>query len=195
MKRTATILLTAALAIGPLAACGSSGDDASSTTAAETTATTAASNETTATTAAEAAGPGAGGPGGGIDVDSVATVEALDELIQEAYGDGSLDLHRGHQPVQDVLDAVLVISHEELHVYMEEQNLNLAAVATEVGVEPQELIDALVAAWSPAIDNVLAAGAITEDQAADYLTALEEAFTYRVNWDGEEATPTFAGLA
>jgi hypothetical protein len=28
-----------------------------------------------------------------------------------------------------------------------------------------------------------------------YEAALTEAFTFRVNWDGEQATPTFDGLA
>lgn len=144
--------------------------------------------------------PPTGGPGGsdgpgGVDVSSVSTEAELIALIQEAYGDGSLDLHRGHQPVQDVLNEVLTISHEELHVYMEEQRMNLAAVATEIGVDPQTLIDALVEAWSPAIDNALATGSITETEAAEYLADLEEAFVFRVTWDGVTAEPTYTGLS
>ena len=42
---------------------------------------------------------------------------------------------------------------------------------------------------------MLAAGEITEAEAEQYRAALEEAFTFRVTWDGEEATPTFAGLS
>ncbi|WP_324273756.1 hypothetical protein [Blastococcus brunescens] len=122
------------------------------------------------------------------------TTEAeLIALIQEAYGDGSLDLHRGHQPVQDVLDEVLGISHDELHVRMQEQDL--ATVATDIGVDPQTLIDALVEYWSPAIDTVLATGEITETEGGQYREALEEAFEFRVTWDGQEAMPTFAGLS
>ena len=96
--------------------------------------------------------------------------------------------------MQDVLDEVLAISHEELHVRMEDGQ-NLAAVAEDLGIDPQTLIDALVESWSPAIDNLLAAGTITEDQADQYREALEEAFTFRVTWDGEEAMPTFSGLS
>jgi hypothetical protein len=77
---------------------------------------------------------------------------------------------------------------------MEEQGQNLAAVADDIGVDPQTLIDALVESWSPAIDNVLASGEITEEEAEQYREALEEAFTFRVTWDGEEAMPTFSGL-
>jgi hypothetical protein len=133
------------------------------------------------------------GPGAGVDVSSVDTEAELVALIQEAYGDASLDLHRGHQPVQDVLDEVLTISHDELHVRMN-AGQNLAAVATDLGIDPQTLIDALVQSWSPAIDNALAAGAITEEEAAAYEEALTEAFTFRVNWDGEAETPAFSGL-
>jgi uncharacterized protein YidB (DUF937 family) len=133
-----------------------------------------------------------GGPGG-VDVSSVTTEEQLVELVQEAYGDAGLGLHRGHEPVQDVLDEVLAISHDELHVRMD-SGQNLATVAEDIGVDPQELVDALVESWSPAIDAVLASGEITEEEAEQYRAALEEAFSFRVNWDGEEATPTFSGL-
>ena len=122
------------------------------------------------------------------------TTEAeLVALVQDAYGDGSLDLHRGHQPVQDVLDEVLAISHDELHVRMEEQGQNLAAVAEDLGIDPQVLVDALVDSRAAAVDAVLAAGGITEAEAEQYRAALAEAFTYRVTWDGQEATPTFSG--
>ena len=131
---------------------------------------------------------------GGVDVSSVSTEEELVALVQDAYGDGGLDLHRGHQPVQDVLDEVLGISHEELHVRMEEPGQNLAAVAEDLGIDPQTLIDAMVASWSPAIDNLLAAGAITEAEAEQIPGGAEEAFTFRVTWDGEAAIPTFSGL-
>ena len=77
---------------------------------------------------------------------------------------------------------------------MEEQGQNLAAVAEDLGIDPQTLIDALVESRSAAIDNLLTAGTITEDEADGYLAALESAFTFRVTWDGEEAMPTFSGL-
>lgn len=215
-------LVATALSLGLLAACG--GTDASETAVASTDTDTTVVDEATATdteaatgdttndeteaaateaettetaTSTDSGGPGGrgGGPGGAVDVASVSTEEELIALVQEAYGDGALDLHRGHQPVQDVLNAVLAISHEELHVYMEEQDMNLAAVATAIGVDPQTLIDALVEAWSPAIDNVVASGAITDDEAAQYLDDLEAAFTFRVTWDGVEAEPTYTGIA
>ena len=69
------------------------------------------------------------------------------------------------------------------------------AVAEDVGVDPQALVDALVESRASAVDAVLAAGEITEAEAEQYRAALEEAFTFRVTWDGQEATPTFTGPA
>ncbi|MGY1723583.1 hypothetical protein [Blastococcus sp. SYSU DS0533] len=189
-KTIAALLLTAVLPVA--AACGATTDDAA---AAGTSSTTATSGTTTDGRGFAQGGPGGGGGPGAVDVGSVTTEAELVALVQEAYGDGSLDLHRGHQPVQDVLDEVLAISHDELHVRMEEQEQNLAAVATDIGVDPQTLVDALVEAWSPAIDAVVAAGEITEAEAEGYRAALEEAFAFRVTWDGEESMPTFSGLA
>jgi hypothetical protein len=157
----------------------------------DTTDTTAAATSTSSTAAGAPAG---GGPGGGTDVSSVDTEAELITLVQEAYGDPSLDRHRGHRPVEDVLNEVLTISHEELHVRME-AGQNLAAVATELGIDPQTLIDALVESWGTAIDAVLAAGEITEAEAEQYRQALEDSFTFRVTWNGEDATPTFTGLS
>ncbi len=59
----------------------------------------------------------------------------------------------------------------------EDAGANLAAVATDLGIDPQTLIGALVASWSPAIDTVLATGALTEAEAEQYRAALKEAFT------------------
>lgn len=108
---------------------------------------------------------GEGGPGGSVDPSSVTTEEELVALIDDAYGDDRLDLHRGHQPVESVLNET----------------------------SPQTLIDALVDSWSPAIGKLLEDGTITEAEAAEYEAALEDAFTFRT-WDGEEDTPTFSGL-
>ena len=176
----AVLSTTAACSADALASSGSS-------------TTTTSSSQTADTGAAAGNGAMAGGPNA-VDVSSVSTEEELVALIQEAYGDAGLGLHRGHEPVQDVLTEVLTISHEELHVRMEEQGQNLAAVATDLGIDPQTLIDAMVEAWSPAIDTLLADGTITQEEADAYRAALEEAFTFRVTWDGETATPTFSGL-
>ena len=182
--RKAVAMFSAAAALTLTAACGAAATDTA------TSAVTSAS--TSASTAAPAGARGQGGPGG-VDL-AVSTEEELVTVVQEAYGDGGLDLHRGHQPVQTVLDEVLGISHDELHVRMEEQSQNLSAVATDLGIDPQTLIDAMVDSWAPAIDSALAAGAITQDEAAQYRSALEDAFTFRVTWDRQAAMPAFTGV-
>lgn len=186
-KAIASALLLSVVSV--TAACGTGAATSSQSSR------TSTSGSTTDTGSDRGTVPGGGGPGGGTDASSVSTEAELVALIQEAYGDGGLDLHRGHQPVQDVLDEVLSISHDELHVRMEEAGQNLAAVAEDISVDPQTLVDALVESWGAAIDDVLASGEITADEAEQYRAALTEAFEFRVAWDGKEATPTFAGLA
>ena len=188
--------LSLLVAIPTFAACGADATTSTgTTTSGSSTAVDTDTGTDTDTAESSAIGDGdAGGPGSSVDPSSVTTERELVALIQDAYGDGGLGLHRGHQPVEDILDEVLAISHDELHVRMEEQGQNLAAVAEDIGVDPQTLIDALVASRSSAIDNLLEAGTITQEEADAYLDALEAAFTFRVTWDGEEETPAFSGL-
>lgn len=185
--RTSAAALAAFTVLSLTAACGTGTDAAAPTSSAASTSTSAPDTSTVR-------GPGDGGPGGGVEVTSVSTEAELVALVQDACGDGALDLHRGHQPVQDVLDEVLAISHDELHVRMEEQGQNLAAVATDLGIDPQTLVDALVESRMPAVDGLLASGTLTETQAEQYRAALGEAFTFRTTWNGSDAMPTFAGL-
>ena len=170
------------------AACGNAADDAGSAAASgQTTSTTAAAE---ATTGAPADAPSGGGPGGGgQSVASVSTEDELVSLIQEAYGEPSLGLHRGHQDVESTLIDVLGISHDEMHVRMD-SGQNLAAIADDLGIDRQKLVDALVATRSPAVEALVEAGTITEAEGASYLEELEDAYTFRVTWDGTAATPT-----
>jgi hypothetical protein len=185
-RRQATALVIAAVL--PLAAaCGA---------AATTTDSTGSSTTSTTTDTGLAGDADRGGPaGGGADISSAASTADLDALVQAAYGEASLGLHRGHQDVEATLIEVLGITHDEMHVRMEEQGQNLAAIAEDLGVDRQQLVDALVETYFPGVETVLASGGITDAQAEKYRAALEEAFTYRVTWDGEEATPTFEGLS
>ncbi len=195
--RTSFAALALAAAVFPLAACGASTADDAAAAASTSSSTSASSIDSTTGASTGSTTPARGMPGGGpggVDVGSVSTEAELLELVQDAYGDGGLGLHRGHEPVQDVLDAVLTISHDELHVRMEEQGQNLAAIAEDIGVDPQALIDALVESRASAVDAVLQSGEITEDEADQYRQALEDAFTFRVTWNGEDATPRSTGL-
>ena len=183
------------LVVLPLAsACGTDTATTAGTATAGSTSSGSASSGTAEPPSRGDAGSSDGGPGQSVDASSVTTEAELVALVQDAYGDAPLGLHRGHEPVQDVLDEVLTISHDELHVRMEEQGQNLAAVAEDIGVDPQTLVDALVESRRTAVDGLRDSGTITQDEADGYLAALEDAFTFRVTWDGEEETPTFSGL-
>ncbi|MCZ2828868.1 hypothetical protein O2W14_08500 [Modestobacter sp. VKM Ac-2986] len=196
-KAVATLALSFSLAL-PLAACGTTDSSAAAGSTSSAASSSSAADSATATTETSEfgggrPGGGTGGPGGSVDVSSVTTEEELVALVQDAYGDPALDLHRGHQPVEDVLDAVLGITHEELHVRMD-AGQGLAEVAEDLGIDPQELIDGMVAEYGVAIDTLLADGTLTQDEADQYRADLEEAFTFRVTWDGAAETPTYTGL-
>jgi hypothetical protein len=63
-----------------------------------------------------------------------------------------------------VLTEILGLSNAEIAAFRQ-QGLSLAQIAERQNVDPQKLIDALVAQWSARIEARLAAGAITADQA------------------------------
>ena len=191
-KRTTLAALVMTIAL-PLSACSAvAADDTASTSSSTTSSSTTASTTGSQTTAMPEGGGGPGGPSS-IDPSSVSSVSELDALIQDAYGDPGLGLHRGHQPVEATLIDVLGISHDEMHVRMD-AGQNLAAVAEDLGIDPQTLIDALVEQYQPAIDTLESDGTISADEAAEYHDALVEAFTFRVTWNGSDATPTFSGI-
>ena len=114
--------------------------------------------------------------------------------VQKACGEGSLGLHRGHQDVQGTLTAVLSTSHDEGTCAWSRRGQNLTAVATDVGVAPASLVNALVSAADDPIDSARRSGELTAAQAAEYRAALKSAFEFRASWNGSDATPTFTGI-
>jgi hypothetical protein len=70
-----------------------------------------------------------------------------------------------------VLTDILGLTSAEITA-LRQQGLTLAQIAERQKVDPQKLIDALVAQWSARIDARLAVGAITADQAKTLKDAL-----------------------
>lgn len=123
--------------------------------------------------------------GGGVSFDGTVDEAAdLNDLLDTAWGDGSLGLHRGHMPIENVLVAFLGISHEQMHVYMEEQGMNLAAVAEELGLDPENLVESLTYSFLPYIEDGVENGVITEDEVASWTEQVREQFSDRVYWEG-----------
>ena len=108
----------------------------------------------------------------------------FDALVETAWGDGNLDLHRGHAPIQSVLEAYLGISHNEMHVMMENCNMNLSAVCTAFGFDPENLVETLTASFVPFIEKGVTNGVITSDKVADWTEKVRTQFRNRVNWEG-----------
>ncbi len=123
--------------------------------------------------------------GGGVPFDGeVDSVADLEDLVASAWGVDWLGLHRGHRPIQGVLEAFLGISHDQMHVYMEQQNLNLAGVCNELGYDPDKLVKSLTNSFAPYIDEAVSNGVIPASDAADWKAKVEAQFRRRVYWQG-----------
>jgi hypothetical protein len=79
---------------------------------------------------------------------------------------------------------------------LRQQGLSLAQIAERQGVDPQRLIDALVAQWSARIDARLAVGALTADEAKalkDNVAVQAKAMVYQVTLGGMRGAAVGAG--
>ncbi|MBX2835201.1 MAG: hypothetical protein KTR35_00020 [Gammaproteobacteria bacterium] len=105
-------------------------------------------------------------------------------MVATASGIGELDLHKGHSPIQSVLEAFLGISHEQMHVYMERDGLNLAGTCEVLGIEPENLIQTLTNSFEPFIDQGVAKGLITQADKPEWIDRVKTQFRNRVYWRG-----------
>lgn len=125
------------------------------------------------------------GGGGGAPFDGVVNTESdLNDLLETAWGDGSLGLHRGHAPIQNVLESYLGISHDEMHVLMEDEDMNLAAVCEHFGFDPENLVDTLTASFVPFIEGGVENGVISSDEVEAWTERIRTEFSNRVYWEG-----------
>ena len=93
------------------------------------------------------------------------------------------------------LAAILGLTDAEVAT-LRQQGLSLAQIAARQHVDPQKLIDALVAQWSSRIDARLAVGAITADQAKtlkDNLAAQAKAMVNQTTLGGMRGAAVGAG--
>ncbi len=108
----------------------------------------------------------------------------LQDLVDTAWGEGWLGLHRGHRPIMDVLKAFLGISHDEMHVFMEDMNLNLAGTCEQLGFDPEKLVESLTASFQPFVDEALTKGIIDSSEASIWLERYRETFSRPSKLDG-----------
>ena len=131
-------------------------------------------------TGLKARATGGGGPFDG-KIDSKSDLE---DLADTAWGNGRLGLHRGHAPIESVLEEFLGITHDEMHIFMEESNLNLAGVCKRLGFEPDKLIDTLTNSFEPYIHEAVTKKLISEEESGVWEEKIQEQFRKRVFWEG-----------
>lgn len=130
-------------------------------------------------------GMAARGTGGGVPFDGTVDQESdLEDLLETARGDGALGLHRGHAPIEGVLEAFLGISHADMHVLMEQSALNLAGICERFGFDPDHLVETLVSSFGPFIEEAVENGVITPDEAPTWKERIRAEFRARVYWEG-----------
>jgi len=108
----------------------------------------------------------------------------LEDLVVSAGGIGELDLHKGHSPIQSVLEVFLGISHEQMHIYMERDGLNLAGTCKALGIHPENLVQTLTNSFEPFIDQGVTLGLITNAEKLEWVDRVKTAFSNRVYWTG-----------
>ncbi|WP_025770037.1 hypothetical protein [Thioalkalivibrio sp. HK1] len=125
------------------------------------------------------------GPGARSGFDGTVDSKAdLERLVVAAWGDGRLGLHRGHADIQNVLEAYLGITHREMHVLMEDEGMNLAAICEKFGFDPVDLIDTLTASFAPFVEEGVDNGVISAKEADIWIERIGAEFRNRVHWEG-----------
>ena len=139
--------------------------------------TSDATGEVITTIQARGTGPGS--------FDGVVDTEGdLDALVETAWGEARLGLHRGHAPIENVLEAFLGITHTEMHVLMEDGGMNLAAVCEHFGFDSENLVDTLTASFVPFLEEGVANGVLGSDEVEAWTAKVRTEFSNRVYWDG-----------
>ena len=125
------------------------------------------------------------GTGGGSPFDgTVDTPSDLDDLVESAWGVARLGLHRGHAPIEAVLEAFWGIDHDEMHVLMD-QGMNAAAVSEHLGLDPENLVDTLTYSFVPFLEEGVANGVLSSGEVATWQEQIRVQFSNRVYWDGQ----------
>ena len=123
--------------------------------------------------------------GGGSNFDGKVDQKSdLEAIVETAWGEGRLGLHRGHAPFRNVFEAFLGISHDEMHVLMEDFGLNLAGVCQKFGFDPENLVETLTLSVVPHLEEGVANGVITRQDMAIWIDRVRTEFRKRVYWEG-----------
>lgn len=83
-----------------------------------------------------------------------------------------------------MLEAFLGISHEQMHVYMERDGLNLASTCEVLGFMPENLVETLTNSFEPYVNQGVAKGIITQAERLVWIERVRTEFRNRVYWSG-----------
>ena len=83
-----------------------------------------------------------------------------------------------------MLEKFLGISHEQMHIYMERDGLNLAGTCKLLGILPENLIQTLTNSFEPFVDQGAALGVITQEEKLEWIDRVKSEFHNRVYWTG-----------
>ena len=115
-------------------------------------------------TLALAATVAAGGPHGAGAAQSQASPQGQASPQTQSQG-ASQGQAQGSQAGGDVVATILGLTNAQIQD-LRHDGLSLAQIAVKQGVDPQKLVDALVAQWSGRIDYRVSTGALTVAEAA-----------------------------
>lgn len=120
----------------------------------------------------------------------VVTPETNGDLLGRAWG----HMRAGFGVMYKVIEDLLGLTHDEIHALRLEGN-TLSEIANEQGVTDEDLIDAIVTAKTEVIDQAVADGELTEEQ-AEWLIERSKAlapFQLTNPFAGERAEGSFGG--
>ena len=93
-----------------------------------------------------------------------ASAQARTQASAQARGRGSAQGQGAQAAGGDVIATILGLTNTQIQD-LRQSGLSLAQIATKQGVDPQKLVDALVAQWSTRIDSRVSTGALTAAEA------------------------------
>ncbi len=128
------------------------------------------------------------------------TQDQLDSIVEQfearrAEGEGRFGGHHGHGPgeASEVVTSLLGIEEDALREALR-SGQTLAEVAEANGVSSDALIDELVAERNARLDDKVADGSLTAEEADEIRANIEERVTARVNGERPERPEGFGGF-
>jgi len=86
--------------------------------------------------------------------------------------------------LSDLEDLVTTANHEQMHIYMERDGLNLAGTCEALGILPENLVQTLTNSFEPYVDQGVESGIISQAEKPEWIDRVKTEFQKRVYWTG-----------